>query len=99
MNTTLPTTKLGEQPDSPSPSPRIGSGASDCSTTSTQGRPKKLAKMAALAPKTGLNDNEANNGKIQEAKPYADQITYDIEELLDWLEIHMRGPHMNAIEN
>lgn len=99
MTTTLPTTKLGEQPDSPSPSSRIGSGASDCSTTSAQGRHKKLAKKATLAPKTGLNDNEANNVKFQEAKPYADQITYDIEELLDWLEIHMLGPHMKAMDN
>jgi hypothetical protein len=84
---------------SPSPSPRIGSGASYCSTTSAQARNKKLAKKAAQAPKKGLNDNGANGPIIQEAKPYADQITYDIEELLDWLEVHMRGPHMNAIEN
>ena len=85
-------------PHSSKPSPRIGSGASITQTTPLQSRNKKLAKKAAQAPKKGLNDNGANGPIIQEAKPYADQITYDIEELLDWLEIHMRGPHMNALE-
>jgi hypothetical protein len=99
MNTTLPTHKLGDRPHSPSPSSRIGSGASIAQTTSAQVRNKKLAKKAAQAPKKGLNDNGANGPIIQEAKRSTDHITYDIEELLDWLEIHMRGPHMNALEN
>ena len=99
MNTTLPTPILGERPISPSPSPRIGSGASIAQTTPAQGRHKKLAKKAAQAPKNGLNDNGEGEPQKLDTQRSTTNITYDIEELLDWLEIHMRGQHMSAIEN
>jgi hypothetical protein len=85
-------------PHSSKPSPRIGSGASITQTTPLQSRNKKLAKKAAQAPKKGLNDNGVGEPQILDSKRSNLDITYDIEELLDWLEIHMRGPHMNALE-
>jgi len=84
---------------SPSPSSRIGSGASIAQTTSAQGQHTRRAKKAAQAPKKGLNDSGEGEPQILDSKRPIPNITYDIEELLDWLEIHMRGSHMNAIEN
>lgn len=65
MTTTLPITKLGNQPISPSQSSRIGSVASDCSTTPAQVRDLQTQPQPIQTQPKPINGNCPINAKIE----------------------------------
>lgn len=74
MNTTLRHPILGDQSDSPSPSPRISSGASNSPTTSAQGRDLKTLPEASPTPTRPINGNASIN-TMNEPKAMDSQLS------------------------